>query len=74
MVRTICGGCAHLGSHRKTCPKHPNYHPWYRLQLMATEIGDSIGSNDTEASNEAYFLAGRIQSLIVEHPWRKRPE
>lgn len=70
MVRTTCGGCAGLGSHRRNCPKHPNYHPWYRLEQMAEEIGDTIGANDTGLSNTAYSLAARIRLLIIDHPWR----
>ena len=65
-----CGGCAGLGNHRKLCPRHPDYHPWRRLEVMADEIGDVIGSNDPGVANLAYQLAGELKRLREEHPWR----
>lgn len=67
---TECGGCNGLGSHRRLCVHHPDYHPWLRLALMAEDIGDTIGSNDAGTANQAYALAGRIRELMSEHPWR----
>lgn len=66
-----CGGCQGLGSHRATCPHHPDYHPWLRLARMAEEIGDVIGSNDTGLANQAYALSGGIRELMKERPWRR---
>lgn len=67
-----CGGCAGLGSHRRLCPRHPDYHPWLRLAVMAEDIGDTIGGNDPGLANQAYSLASRIQEAMKEHPWQRR--
>lgn len=69
---TDCGGCRGEGAHRKLCPRHPDYHPWLRLVMMAEDIGDTIGSNDTGIANTAYALSARIKAAMVEHPWRRR--
>lgn len=66
-----CGGCEGLGSHRKFCPQHPDYHPWLRLAAMAEDIGDQIGANEPTIANSAYFLAGRIKGATEFHPWRR---
>lgn len=69
MTKT-CGGCLNLGSHRRFCPHHPDYHPWRRLATMAEDIGDAIGSNDVVMANTAYGLASSINACIAAHPWR----
>lgn len=65
-----CGGCEGKGNHKRLCPRHPDYHPWLRLALMAEEIGDTIGSNDTGIANQAYSLVGQIKEAMKEQPWR----
>lgn len=65
-----CGGCRGMGSHRRYCPRNPNYHPWRRLADRAVDIGDQIGGNDPGVANQAYALAARIRALMEEHPWR----
>jgi hypothetical protein len=53
------------------CPRHPDYHPYKRLALMAEDIGDSIGGSDPGVANQAYALSGEIKRLIAERPWRR---
>ena len=69
-MANTCGGCQGLGSHRRFCPRHPEYHPWRQLAQMAEDIGDRIGSNDPGIANRAYALAGLIKEAIPAHPWR----
>lgn len=59
-----------MGSHRRHCPHHPDYHPWRILAEMAEDIGDTIGANDTGIANTAYSLSARIKEAISEHPWQ----
>jgi hypothetical protein len=66
---TECGGCRGIGSHRRFCPHHPDYHPWKQLAQMAEDIGDRIGSNDTGLANRAYALSGAIKDAIPNHPY-----
>lgn len=68
---STCGGCAGQGSHQRLCPRHPDYHPWRRLAVMAEDIGDTIGANDAAVANTAYGLASRIKQLIEERPWNR---
>lgn len=64
MVTPNCGGCRGMGNHRTLCPRHPDYHPWKRLEYSATNIGDSIGGNDPGLANVAYSLAAEIGERI----------
>lgn len=70
MDRDRCGGCQGAGSHRRHCPRRPDYHPWRILAERAESIGDSLGGNDPGLANRAYFLAGAIREAIPDHPWR----
>jgi len=65
-----CGGCQGLGSHRRLCPRHPDWHPWLRLAVMAEDIGDSIGGTDPGLANRAYALSGLIRERMADHPFR----
>lgn len=56
-----CGGCAGLGSHRRHCPHSPTYNRWLELADRAEDLGDQIGSNDTQAANHAYAIAGHLR-------------
>jgi hypothetical protein len=67
-TRDGCGGCKGQGSHRRHCPRHPNYHPWIPLADRAENIGDSIGV--PELANRAWFLAGAIRDEMPNHPYR----
>lgn len=55
-----CGGCKGLGAHSPRCHTQPGYF-WRRLADDAESLGDNIGSNDYEAANTAYALAGRFR-------------
>jgi len=61
-----CGGCSGLGSHRKHCQKNPNYD--YKLMLAdrAESVADSIGANNTGASNHCYAAAGLLRQQVRE--------
>lgn len=39
---------------------------WYRLEDMAEELADWIGSNDPVAANMAYAIAGRMRAKAHE--------
>lgn len=65
MREPICGGCLGLGAHSRRCRTQPGWF-WYRLQDMADELGDLIGSNDPEAANMAYAVAGRMKAKAEE--------
>ncbi|MCD4535664.1 hypothetical protein LRP67_16345 [Nocardioides sp. cx-169] len=65
-----CGGCQNIGSHRRHCPRHPDYHPYRLLADRAESIGDSIGV--PELANLAWALAGAIREAIPDHPYRPR--
>lgn len=67
-----CGGCEGLGSHRRTCPTQPGWN-WARLYMIADDLGDSIGSNDHEAANMAYAIAGRMKKRWMEAGRIARP-
>lgn len=67
-----CGGCLGIGAHRKYCPHHPNWHPWRQLADRAEDIGDRIGSNDTEIANTAYYLSSMIRNRMSDHPAPRR--
>jgi hypothetical protein len=71
-MSSTCGGCQGLGNHRQLCPRHPDYHPWKRLAVMANDIGDTIGGNDPGVANQAYALVGEIRRLMIEHPWTSK--
>lgn len=66
-----CGGCQNIGSHRRHCPRNPDYHLWKKLAEMAEDIGDRIGSNDCGLANRAYALSGAIKDAIPAHPYRR---
>lgn len=66
---SLCGGCQGIGSHRRLCPRHPDYHPWKRLADMAETIGDTTGSNEPGIANAAYSLAAQIRAAMPEHPY-----
>jgi hypothetical protein len=55
-----CGGCRGEGAHSRRCSTQPGWF-WYRLEDMADELGDMIGSNDPESANMAYVIAGRMK-------------
>jgi hypothetical protein len=69
-----CGGCNGQGSHRRYCPRHPDYHPWKVLAAMAEDIGDRIGGNDPGLANRAYQLSGLIKDRMPDHPYHRREE
>lgn len=56
-----CGGCAGQGAHSRRCRTQPGW-MWHRLTDMADGLGDFIGSNDPEAANMAYSIAGRMRA------------
>ena len=56
-----CGGCKGQGAHSRRCRTNPGWF-WYRLEDKAEELGDLIGSNDPEAANMAYAIAGRMRA------------
>lgn len=70
---TSCGGCEGLGAHRRTCPTQPGWN-WARLYMIADELGDSIGSNDIEAANMAYAIAGRMKKRWLDAARTARPQ
>ncbi len=55
-----CGGCKGEGAHTRRCRTQPGW-LWYRLEDLAEELADHIGSNDPEAANMAYSIAGRMK-------------
>lgn len=57
MSETDCGGCRDMGSHRRHCPRHPDYHPFIVLADRAESIGD-------------WALAGAIREAVPDHPYR----
>lgn len=68
MPETDCGGCRDMGSHRRHCPRHPDYHPFIVLADRAESIGDSVGV--PELANRAWALAGAIREAVPNHPYR----
>ena len=61
MKEPDCGGCKGQGAHSRRCRTNPGWF-WYRLQDMAEDLGDDIGSNDPESANMAYAIAGRCKA------------
>ncbi|QXG07417.1 hypothetical protein RitSun_47 [Mycobacterium phage RitSun] len=55
----MCGGCEGSGAHSPRCITQPGS-VWRRLADQAEALGDVIGSNDAEAANTVYRLAGRF--------------
>lgn len=60
-----CGGCVGKGAHSRRCRTQPGWF-WERLRAQAESLGDMIGSNDAEASNMAYAIAGRMKVKSLE--------
>ena len=56
-----CGGCKGQGTHSRRCRTQPGWF-WHRLEDLAEELGDLIGSNDVEAANMAYNIQGRMKA------------
>lgn len=67
MKEPDCGGCKNPGhgAHSRRCRTNPGW-MWLRLQDMAEDLGDYIGSNDPEAANMAYAIAGRMKRKAAE--------
>lgn len=61
MKEPNCGGCKGQGAHSRRCRTNPGWF-WYRLQDMADDLADTIGSNDVIAANMAYTIAGRMKA------------
>lgn len=61
MKEPNCGGCTGQGAHSRRCRTQPGW-LWERLYDQANELGDLIGSNDPEAANMAYAIAGRMRA------------
>lgn len=61
-----CGGCRGIGSHRRHCPRNPNYHPWLKLADDAENLGDSIGSNFPGLANRAYHISGALREEVKQ--------
>ena len=61
MKEPDCGGCKGQGAHSRRCRTNPGWF-WYRLQDQAEDLADMIGSNDPEAANMAYAIAGRMKA------------
>lgn len=61
MKEPDCGGCKGRGAHSRRCRTNPGWF-WYRLQDMADELGDMIGSNDCESANMAYTISSRMKA------------
>lgn len=59
-----CGGCKGQGAHSRRCRTQPGW-MWWRMQDMAEDLGDFIGSNDVVAANLAYAIAGRMQVKAI---------
>ena len=64
MKEPDCGGCKGLGAHTRRCRTQPGW-LWFRLEDMADELGDLIGSNDPESANMAYAIAGRMKAKAL---------
>jgi len=64
-----CGGCRGIGSHRRHCPRHPDYHPFKLLADRSESIGDSVGV--PELANQAWALAGAIRRAMADHPYTR---
>lgn len=61
----MCGGCAGKGSFSSRCISQPGS-IWRRLSDQAEDLADTIASNDPEAANIAYRLAGRFMKKWEE--------
>lgn len=57
-----CGGCAGMGSHRKHCPRNPNYTYLGYLADLAEDMGDRIGGTDPGAANHCYAASGILRT------------
>lgn len=66
--RETCGGCQDMGSHRRHCPRHPDYHPLRVLADRAEGIGDSVGI--PELANRAWSLGAALREAATERPYR----
>lgn len=61
----MCGGCRGEGAFSSRCSTQPGG-LWRRLADQAADLGDNIASNDPEAANMAYMLAGRFAKKWAE--------
>lgn len=78
MLEPNCGGCKGLGAHSRRCRTQPGWF-WHRLQDMAEELADLIGSNDVECANAAYHIATCMRARALsaspesaQHPVQDR--
>lgn len=71
MKEPNCGGCQGLGLHSRRCRTQPGW-LWYRLQDMAEELGDLIGSNDPVSANHAYAISARMDRKAASAGWEGR--
>lgn len=64
-----CGGCLGIGAHKKFCPAVHGTHASvrYRWSQRAENLADEIGSNDVEAANTLYVLAGTFHTEAVQY-------
>lgn len=66
MNQAMCGGCQGLGSHRRHCPRNPNYDIRLMWADRAEDIGDSIGPNNMGAANHCYTAAGLLRQQVKQ--------
>lgn len=60
-----CGGCRGLGAHSPRCITQPGF-GWRKIADAADELGDMIGSSDTEMANQCYKMAARAAKRWLE--------
>lgn len=61
-----CGGCEGIGSHRRHCPRNPNYDRRLEWADAAEQLGDRIGPNNYAAANYCYAAAGLLREEARE--------
>lgn len=66
-----CGGCNNQGSHRRNCPKHPEYSPWKVLAQQVYSIAGSVGANNPQLSNTLYMAAVQLYGMGEEDAAQK---
>lgn len=72
MKEPDCGGCKGQGAHSRRCRTNPGWF-WYRLEDMASDLADEIGSNDVTSANMAYTIAERMHTRAEEKRPRDEP-